>query len=48
MKDTFPRLVALGRFHRRAFRLAHTANTPLRLEAIELGVEQGRYADGDT
>ena len=47
MNNTFPRLVALGRFHRRAFRLAHTANTPLRLEGLEMGVEQGRYAEGD-
>ena len=47
MQDTFPRLVSLGRFHRRAFRLAHTANTPLRLESLEFGVEQGRYAEGD-
>ena len=47
MQDTFPRLVSLGRFHRRAFRLAHTANTPLRLEALEMGVEQGKYAEGN-
>ena len=47
MADTFPRLASLGRFHRRAFRLKHTANTPLRLESLEMGVEQGRYAEGN-
>ena len=48
MQDTFPRLVSLGRFHRRAFRLKHTANTPLRIEALEMGVEQGKYAEGSS
>ena len=47
MSNTFPRLVALGRFNRRAFRLAHTANTPLRLESLEMGVVQGKYAEGN-
>ena len=33
----------LGSFRRRAFRLMHTVNTPLRLEAIEVEIEQGDY-----
>lgn len=37
-------LTRLGIFKRRAFRLQHTANTALRLEALEVNVEQGHYA----
>ena len=47
MNNTFPRLVALGRFHRRAFRLAHTANTALRISDLEFGIELGKYAEGN-
>ena len=47
MNNTFPRLVSLGRFHRRAFRLAHTANTPLRISDLEFGLELGKYAEGN-
>lgn len=34
-------LYRLGTFRRRAFQFTHTANTPLRLEAIELEIEKG-------
>ena len=48
MSNSFPRLVSLGRFYRRSFRLAHTANTPLRLEGMEMGIYLGKYSDGNT
>ena len=47
MSDSFPRLVSLGRFHRRTFRLKHTANTALRLEGLELGLYLGKYSEGN-
>ena len=39
-----PKLTGLGTFKRRAFRLKHTGNVPVRLEALEMGVDQGTYA----
>ena len=47
MQNSLRRLVSLGRFHRRSFRLRHTANTPLRLEAFEMGLYLGKYGEGD-
>ena len=47
MSNALPKLSALGRFHRRAFRLKHIANTPLRLEALEMGVILGKLSEGN-
>lgn len=44
MQDSDPYLTGLGSFTRRAFRLKHTANTPLRLEAMEFGLNAGEYS----
>lgn len=46
LANATPRLHALGRFVRRAFRMTHTANQPLRIFAIEVGVDGGYYAEG--
>ena len=43
---SYPSLYNMGSFQRRAHRLKHTANTPLRLEGIELSVSLGDYQGG--
>jgi hypothetical protein len=42
-----PTAYNLGSFTRRAFRVKHTANTPLRLESLELFVSGGEYIGGN-
>lgn len=41
LSSEFPFIRRLGRFRRRAFRLTHTANTPMRLEGMELNLDSG-------
>ena len=43
MANSLPQAFALGSFKRRAFRLKHTANTPLSIEAIEMDISGGAY-----
>jgi hypothetical protein len=38
LTSAYPRVNRLGSFHRRQFRLTHTSNNPMRVEAIELEV----------
>ncbi len=47
MSDTHPTLYNLGMSAKRAFRLKHTANTPLRLSAFEFHVSGGGYSGGN-
>lgn len=41
LNDDFPYLGRLGAFRRRAWRLVHVANQPLRVEALEVLIEEG-------
>ena len=41
LNDSFPIAQQLGHFRRRAFRLRHSENKPLRLEALEVIYETG-------
>jgi len=41
MNDDFPAFQRLGAFRRRAFKFEHTANSPLRLESVEVVYTEG-------
>lgn len=41
LSTTFPFIRNLGQFRRRAFRITHTDNTPLRLEGVEVDINNG-------
>ncbi len=41
LADPYPNLTRCGRFRRRAFILSHSANTPMRLEALDIELEAG-------
>ena len=43
MSDSYPAFQRLGQFRRRAWKLKHTANQPLRLESLELIYEEGTH-----
>ena len=47
LSKTNPSLYALGRFQRRAFRLKHTGNVPLRIEGLELNISENSYEGGN-
>lgn len=46
MSKTHPTAYNLGSFKRRAFRMKHTANTPLSLDTIELEISLGSHTGG--
>ena len=47
MNKINPSMYAMGRFQSRAFRIKHVANTPLRIEGIELAIDMGYYEGGN-
>lgn len=44
MTSSDPNITCCGSFKRRAFLLTNTSNTPMRLEALELELDQGGYS----
>lgn len=42
LSDSRPNLTRLGTFRRRSFTLTHSANTPMRLEALDFDITEGR------
>ena len=43
LTDDYPAFQRLGAFRRRAFRLLHASDNPLRLESIEVEYTEGSY-----
>ena len=43
LDDSYPTIKKLGQFRRRAFKLEHTSNYPLRLESLEVYFKEGLH-----